>query len=122
MLAFTALTTRMAETAKVRASVYLTFDDGPYPATAEVLDALRAGGVKATFFLCAKNLERDTELQYKLVKRMISEGHSLGNHGYDHDPMTKPVEHRLSRRTSPTTPISSTSSLSDTRTRFPAFR
>jgi peptidoglycan/xylan/chitin deacetylase (PgdA/CDA1 family) len=69
--------------------VYLTFDDGPYPATAEVLNALRTAQVKATFFLCAKNLEKNGELQFKLIKRMIAEGHSLGNHGYDHDPATK---------------------------------
>jgi peptidoglycan/xylan/chitin deacetylase (PgdA/CDA1 family) len=72
-----------------KGTVYLTFDDGPYPATAEVLDVLRDKKVKATFFLCAKNLAGNGELQYALLKRMIAEGHSLGNHGYDHDPMTK---------------------------------
>lgn len=70
-------------------SVYLTFDDGPYAATQDVLDVMRDVGVKATFFLCAMNLERKGDIQHRLIKRMITEGHSLGNHGYDHDPMTK---------------------------------
>jgi len=70
-------------------NVYLTFDDGPYPETAEVLDALRTAQARATFFLCAKHLENNRALQFQLIKRMLAEGHSLGNHGYDHDPMTK---------------------------------
>jgi peptidoglycan/xylan/chitin deacetylase (PgdA/CDA1 family) len=69
--------------------VYLTFDDGPYPATTDVLNALQEVAVKATFFLCMKNLESRNDLQFSLIKRMLAEGHSLGNHGYDHDPMTK---------------------------------
>lgn len=68
--------------------IYLTFDDGPYPATEDVLNALRTADIKATFFLCAKNLNNDKELQYRLIKRMMAEGHSLGNHGYDHEPFT----------------------------------
>src|SRR5690349_21018704 len=73
----------------IRSSVYLTFDDGPYPATEDVLNALRTAKVKATFFLCLKNLHNDGERQFALIRRMIMEGHSIGNHGYDHDPMTK---------------------------------
>jgi peptidoglycan/xylan/chitin deacetylase (PgdA/CDA1 family) len=70
-------------------TVYLTFDDGPYPATEEVLDVLREQKVRATFFLCAKHLESRADIQFRLIKRMLSEGHSLGNHGYDHDPSKK---------------------------------
>ena len=68
--------------------VYLTFDDGPNKGTGDVLDALRERGAKATFFL---NLLRkaDRTAQWRLVQRMIAEGHSLANHGVDHDPMTK---------------------------------
>lgn len=69
--------------------IYLTFDDGPYPSSARVLDVLRDQRVKATFFLCAKNMEQDAGQQYRLAKRMLDEGHSLGNHGYDHDPASK---------------------------------
>ena len=69
--------------------VFLTFDDGPVAATAEVLDVLRDQKVSATFFLNANKLEKHGELQYRLLHRMLTEGHSLGNHGYDHDPTTK---------------------------------
>ncbi|HYP14398.1 MAG TPA: polysaccharide deacetylase family protein [Bryobacteraceae bacterium] len=70
----------------VKAKVYLTFDDGPYPATEEVLNVLRTAEVKATFFLTWKHLSHDSALQYRLIRRMLNEGHSLGNHGEDHDP------------------------------------
>jgi peptidoglycan/xylan/chitin deacetylase (PgdA/CDA1 family) len=75
----------------IRAPVYLTYDDGPYPTTSEVLDVLRDEEVKATFFLCAIHLERNASLQYGILKRMLTErgGHSVGNHGYDHNPASK---------------------------------
>jgi peptidoglycan/xylan/chitin deacetylase (PgdA/CDA1 family) len=53
-----------------------------------VLDALRKTQLKATFFLNAKHLEGHPKLQFSLIKRIITEGHSVGNHGYDHDPTT----------------------------------
>jgi peptidoglycan/xylan/chitin deacetylase (PgdA/CDA1 family) len=70
--------------AKVRDAIYITFDDGPYSVTAEVLDVLREEGACATFFLVAENLKHDEKLQYCLVKRMLDEGHAIGNHGYHH--------------------------------------
>ena len=70
------------------AEVYLTFDDGPYPATDEVLDALKQCNVTATFFL---NLDRDVSpkrriAQFARIQRMLKEGHTIANHGVDHDP------------------------------------
>jgi len=62
-------------------AVALTFDDGPNPdATPAILDALRARGVKATFFVLGRHAERWPEL----VKRVADEGHTIGNHGYFH--------------------------------------
>lgn len=72
-------------TTLAKTTIYLTFDDGPYPATAEVLDQLKSKAT-ATFFLCSKHMERNTSMQLKLIQRMIAEGHTIGNHGYDHDP------------------------------------
>ncbi|MDE2141894.1 MAG: polysaccharide deacetylase family protein [Elusimicrobia bacterium] len=60
--------------------VALTFDDGPSPYTAQVLDVLKREGVKATFFLCGENAERYPEL----VRRIRAEGHQIGNHTYSH--------------------------------------
>jgi peptidoglycan/xylan/chitin deacetylase (PgdA/CDA1 family) len=62
--------------------VALTFDDGPNePYTSEILDILSSYDVKATFFVIGKNVE----LYPETAKRMISEGHVLGNHSYSHN-------------------------------------
>ena len=62
-------------------TVYLTFDDGPSAHTPEVLDILREEGVPATFFVLGKEAERRPDT----VRRIVEEGHSIGNHTYDHD-------------------------------------
>ncbi|HEX6575499.1 MAG TPA: polysaccharide deacetylase family protein [Gemmatimonadaceae bacterium] len=62
-------------------NVALTFDDGPNPdATPRILDALGEHGVKATFFVLGAHAERWPDL----VKRVVDEGHQIGNHGYFH--------------------------------------
>ncbi len=58
---------------------YLTFDDGPSDVTPGVLDTLKKEGVKATFFVNGRTWEKD------LYKRIVQEGHVLGNHTYSHD-------------------------------------
>ncbi len=61
--------------------VSLTFDDGPNPdATPRILDTLAELGVKATFFILGSHAERWPDL----VRRVASEGHQIGNHGYFH--------------------------------------
>lgn len=63
------------------AEVMLTFDDGPsVPYTGQILDILRANGIKATFFLCGASAERYPEL----VRRIRDEGHVIGNHTWSH--------------------------------------
>ncbi|MBI3274837.1 MAG: polysaccharide deacetylase family protein, partial [Methylocystis sp.] len=64
--------------------VVLTFDDGPSPLTARVLDALAAQCVRATFFVVG----RDAESAPALVRRAIAEGHSVGHHSYSHPERT----------------------------------
>jgi peptidoglycan/xylan/chitin deacetylase (PgdA/CDA1 family) len=61
--------------------VALTFDDGPDPRyTPRVLDLLRDAGAHATFFLVGVNA-----LAFPaLVRRILDEGHSIGNHTFDH--------------------------------------
>ncbi|HUI42638.1 MAG TPA: polysaccharide deacetylase family protein [Terriglobia bacterium] len=61
--------------------VALTFDDGPAePFTGQILDILRQYRAPATFFCCGKNVERSPDS----VRRMIDEGHTVGNHTYSH--------------------------------------
>lgn len=62
--------------------VALTFDDGPdAEQTAKVLDVLFEFNVKACFFCIGKNI-KGNEL---LIKRIINEGHLIGNHSYNHN-------------------------------------
>lgn len=61
-------------------TVYLTFDDGPSEHTERVLDILSEEGVPGTFFVLGEQAERHPEL----IRRMVREGHALGNHTYDH--------------------------------------
>jgi peptidoglycan-N-acetylglucosamine deacetylase len=61
--------------------VAITFDDGPDPRwTPKVLDILKAANVKAAFFLVGVNAERYPGL----VRRIVNEGHEIGNHTYYH--------------------------------------
>jgi peptidoglycan/xylan/chitin deacetylase (PgdA/CDA1 family) len=62
-------------------TVYLTFDDGPSHLTPQVLDILKAEGVKATFFA----LGSLAESQPKIIQRIVREGHALGNHTLTHE-------------------------------------
>jgi len=62
-------------------NIYLSFDDGPHPdITPFVLDQLKAYNAKATFFCIGKNVQAYPGT----YERIISEGHSVGNHSYDH--------------------------------------
>jgi cellulose synthase/poly-beta-1,6-N-acetylglucosamine synthase-like glycosyltransferase/peptidoglycan/xylan/chitin deacetylase (PgdA/CDA1 family)/spore germination protein YaaH len=61
--------------------VAITFDDGPDPQwTPKILDILKAANVKATFFVVGVNAERYPAL----VRRIVDEGHEIGNHTYYH--------------------------------------
>lgn len=62
-------------------TVALTFDDGPDPDwTPAILDILKAHQVKATFFVVGSEAERYPEL----IRRIIAEGHEIGNHTFTH--------------------------------------
>ena len=62
-------------------TVYLTFDDGPIPEITDwVLNELKKHHVKATFFCIGDNIDKNPEI----FKKVISEGHSIGNHTFNH--------------------------------------
>jgi len=62
-------------------AVYLTFDDGPIPeATPLVLDILKQYNAKATFFCVGDNVRKYPEI----FQRIVNEGHSVGNHTFNH--------------------------------------
>lgn len=62
-------------------TIYLTFDDGPDPeVTSWVLEELKKHNAKATFFCIGDNVNKHPNL----FRRIISEGHSVGNHTLNH--------------------------------------
>ena len=66
---------------KDQTSVALTFDDGPDPeVTPFVLDWLKQNDLKAMFFCIGKKVKSHPEL----AKRIVEEGHLIGNHTYHH--------------------------------------
>ena len=74
----------LGDTSKKR--IYLTFDAGfENGNTEKILDALKKHDVKATFFVVGHYLETAPEL----IKRMVEEGHTIGNHTYHHYDMSK---------------------------------
>ncbi len=60
--------------------VALTFDDGPGPTTAAILEQLSELEVKATFFVIGEEVERRPDL----ARRILNEGHALANHTQTH--------------------------------------
>ena len=65
--------------------VALTFDDGPDPRTTPlILDTLRDRGVRATFFVVGRQVAENPGL----LRRIVEDGHAIGNHTYDHADMS----------------------------------
>lgn len=79
--------------------VSITFDDGPNPEyTPQLLDALKEKGVKASFFCVGMHVEKYPEV----ARRIVNEGHDIGNHTYSHKdmvPATRRVIESQVRRT-----------------------
>ena len=66
---------------KNKNNIYLTFDDGPIPEiTPWILDCLKEKNVKASFFCVGENIKKHPEI----FKRLLDEGHVVGNHTYNH--------------------------------------
>ncbi|MFB0843257.1 polysaccharide deacetylase family protein [Paenibacillus oleatilyticus] len=71
---------------KATKQVALTFDDGPdNKYTPQVLDILKQHEVKATFFVVGRQVVNHPDV----LKRIHDEGHSVGNHSWDHANLTK---------------------------------
>jgi peptidoglycan/xylan/chitin deacetylase (PgdA/CDA1 family) len=61
--------------------IYLTFDDGPIPEITEwVLQELQKYNAKVTFFCIGNNIEKYP----KIFEKIIANGHSIGNHTFNH--------------------------------------
>ena len=60
--------------------IALSFDDGPVASTRYILDILKDHEAEAAFFLIGKNIPGNEDL----LKRMVQEGHIIGNHSFSH--------------------------------------
>ncbi len=74
---FVPAATRLSGTENV---VCITFDDGPCAQTARILDTLKRENVRATFFCVGQQVERYPHI----ARRIVDEGHTLGNHSFSH--------------------------------------
>jgi peptidoglycan/xylan/chitin deacetylase (PgdA/CDA1 family) len=72
--------------------VALTFDDGPHPEnTPRLLDMLKERKVKATFYVVGNMVKYSPHL----LKRMIDEGHEIGNHTVSHGTLSRMSDEAL---------------------------
>ncbi|MDZ4815040.1 MAG: polysaccharide deacetylase family protein [Verrucomicrobiota bacterium] len=66
--------------------VVLTYDDGPTPRVTEtILEELREKQLKATFFMIGERVKSFP----KIARRVVDEGHEVGNHTYTHPVLSK---------------------------------
>ncbi|WP_416148911.1 delta-lactam-biosynthetic de-N-acetylase [Salipaludibacillus sp. HK11] len=75
-------------------NLYLTFDNGYENGYTEIiLDLLKEKNVPATFFVTGHFLNEENDL----IKRMVSEGHIVGNHSFHHPSLPEVSDDRLER-------------------------
>ncbi len=78
---FQGVTIDSAKLSQGQKVIALTFDDGPWPeSTAQVLNILKENNIKGTFFVVGQNVKNYPDL----AKRVIAEGHAIGNHTWHH--------------------------------------
>ncbi|KAH8694520.1 hypothetical protein BGZ61DRAFT_478127 [Ilyonectria robusta] len=73
--------------------IALTYDDGPYTYTEDLLDLLAEYDAKATFYITGRNLGKGaindaTTAWPNLIKRMITDGHQVASHTWSHQRLT----------------------------------
>jgi peptidoglycan/xylan/chitin deacetylase (PgdA/CDA1 family) len=86
----------------VEGTLALTYDDGPSKWTADLLDILKANGVKATFFIRAVNLYKDLVTHNSdglpaVIRRMYNEGHQIAGHTWSHMDLSRKLNSRQRR-------------------------
>ncbi|CAM1503177.1 Fc.00g079530.m01.CDS01 [Cosmosporella sp. VM-42] len=80
--------------------IALSYDDGPYTYTEDLLNLLKKYSAKATFFITGRNLGKgainDPATPWPgLIKRMIAEGHQVASHTWSHQRLTTLSEQKF---------------------------
>jgi peptidoglycan/xylan/chitin deacetylase (PgdA/CDA1 family) len=78
-------TEKTSNPAVSKGTVYLTIDDGPGSYNDSLLDILKRYNVHATFYVIGRNVDRYPQS----TARILSEGHSIGNHSFTHGELSK---------------------------------
>ncbi|KAG6288105.1 hypothetical protein E4U09_005747 [Claviceps aff. purpurea] len=83
--------------------IALTYDDGPYEYTSDLLDLLKKYDARATFFVTGRNLGKgainNRDLPWrKLIKRMVADGHQVASHTWSHQRLTQISDSQLSNQ------------------------
>lgn len=73
--------------------IALTFDDGPSNATPAFLEALERLDVRATFFVCGRNVRRRPDV----TRAILEAGHMIGNHTFSHPVLPLCSRSRMAR-------------------------
>jgi peptidoglycan/xylan/chitin deacetylase (PgdA/CDA1 family) len=77
-------------------TVAITYDDGPYIYTNQVLDQFREYGFKATFFVTGINNNKgaidSTSSWADVIRRMVAEGHQVASHTWSHQDLSAITE------------------------------
>jgi peptidoglycan-N-acetylglucosamine deacetylase len=72
--------------------IAMTFDDGPSAEnTPRLLEILKQRNIKATFFLIGQNAAANPDI----VRRILAEGHEVGNHSWTHPQLSKLSDDRV---------------------------
>ena len=72
--------------------IAMTFDDGPSAEnTPRLLEMLKQRNIKATFFLIGQNVASNPDL----VRRILADGHEVGNHSWTHPQLSKLSDDRV---------------------------
>ncbi|MEO1856675.1 MAG: polysaccharide deacetylase family protein [Rubritalea sp.] len=86
--------TSISSGSRSRKLIALTFDDGPNPShTPRLLDMLRRRNVKATFYVTGERAANHPDI----IRRIVSEGHEIGNHTWTHPNLKKLSDDRVRR-------------------------
>ncbi|GJJ76723.1 peptidoglycan-N-acetylglucosamine deacetylase [Entomortierella parvispora] len=75
---------------KVPGTIAITFDDGPFEYTRQLLDILKKEDVRTTFFMNGDNYSKILDSKYRaLVNQAMDDGHQIASHTWDHADLSK---------------------------------